>query len=337
MTRFSLVPVLLLSLAACGGDKKDDTATGGDDTGDSNACSTTIKSTIPAADAVNAYYRANIEFELSAPDATAQIVTDIPGSQTVSADGLRVIWVLDAPLSPSTAYSATLNYCGGSATINFTTSELGNPVTDVAGLVGNSYVVDLGGARIVEPPGIGKVLSAYLTTDILIGVTSVSDDKIQMIGAIAVEDSNPPQQDYCDPTIAFPEADFIDSCYFAIGPQDTTFSVAGYDIDIQALVLNGTISPDGSYFDGGTLSGTIDTRPLAALLGDPKDTGAICDLAVNFGATCEACPADGEPYCLSLVADQIYAEASGSTLVEVAGNDCAGCESGPPDPETCTG
>lgn len=337
MYRLSLLTALLLPLGACSGDEKSDDTGSADDSGNPDGCTVTIKSTIPSADSVTAYYRGNVEFELSAPDGTAQIVTDIPGSQTLSSDGLRVIWTISSPLDPQAGYSATLNYCGGSATINFTTSELGNPVGDPGGLVGSTFLVDLGSARIVEPPGIGKVLSAYLTTDILIGVSSVTDTEIKMMGALAVEGSSPAMQDYCDPSIDFPTADFIDSCYFSVGPEDTIFAVSGYEIVVESLVLNGTIAPDGSYFDGGVLSGTIDTRPLAALLGDPKDVGAICELAINFGAACEACPSDGEQFCLSLVADQIYAEAvSGLSLVAVAGDDCAGCESGPPDPETCT-
>lgn len=332
MIRIPLYALLALPLFACSGkDSGDDT--GGDTDTDTNTdgCDTTIESTIPTAGAADAYYRANIEFELSEPDATAQITTSIPGTQTVSADGLRVIWTLSEPLAPSTAYSATLDYCGGSATIDFTTSSLGTPVSDPAGLVGAPYEVALNEARIVEPPGLGSVLSSYLTEVILIGVTNVSSDSINMIGAIAGDDGN---QDYCDPTIPFPTADFIGSSYFSVGPQDTTFSVAGYDIDIEDLVLNGTFAADGSYFDGGVLSGTIDTRPLAPLLGE--DEGAICELAVNFGAACEPCPSDGQEFCLTLVADQIYAErSSAAQLVEVLGEGCPGCESGPPDPSTC--
>jgi hypothetical protein len=327
----SILPLLVL--AACSG-KDGDSGTG--DSTVPESCSIAIDSTVPTDGAADAYYRGNVEFILSEADDSATIETSIPGTQITSEDGLRVIWQLSAPLDPNTSYSATLHYCGGDAEISFTTSSLGTPIDDPSSLEGRAYVVDLPAARIVEPPGIGAVLTSYLTTDILIGVNGVTGSQIDMIGAVAVTDSSPPVQDYCTPSIPFPPADFSESPFFAIGPQDTTLNVAGYEIDIQDLLINGTFAADGTYFDGGVLSGTIDTRPLAPPLDDSGNEGAICDLAVNFGATCEACPSDGQPYCLSLVADQIYAEqVDGVTLVPVLGTDCAGCDQPDFDPGTC--
>ena len=50
------------------------------------------------------------------------------------------------------------------------------------------------------------------------------------------------------------------------------------------------------------------------------------NIRAGFGAECEACPADGEPYCLTLVADQILAEqVDGVTLLEVGQGDCVDC------------
>ena len=319
----SLALLPLLALAACGGDKSDDTAAG--DSGTSESCTITVTTT-PSSDAVNAYYRGNIEFRLSAADTTATIETDIPGSQSLSADGKTVIWTPSAPLSPSTAYSATLHYCGGDAVLNFTTSELGSDVASGTDLVGKAFALDLLQARIVQPAGIGAVLSQFLTQDILVGVEAVSGNEIQMIGAIGADGASTPTQNYCDPTIPFPAADFSQAPFFSIGPADTTLSVAGFDITIGQLNITGTIAPDASYFGGGTLSGTIDTRPLAPLLDDSGNPGAICDLAVSFGVTCEPC-GDGEPYCLNLVADQIVATGvTTGPIVEVAGADCTACD-----------
>jgi hypothetical protein len=325
MTRSILLLPLLL-VACSGGDNKD---SGDTDIG-SDACDVTIDSTVPVANAIDADYRSAIEFHLSDPDSTATVSSAITGTTTTMDDGETVVFTPDAPLSPSTQYTVTLDYCGGSADLTFTTSGLGNPIPDTSALVGKTFALDLADARIVEPAGIGSVLTSYLTQDILVGVSGVTDTEIQMLGAIGVEDADPPTQDYCDPTIDFPAADFSDQPFFQIGPQTTTLAVAGYSIEIGNLEITGTIAADGSYFGGGTLSGTIDTRPLAPLLDDSGDPGAICDLAVNFGAACEACPSDGEPYCLTLVADQIVAMGVDGTLVPVIGNDCEGCESGPP-------
>ena len=320
MSRSLLFLPLLLTACPPAEDKVGET----DDAPD--VCDIIIEESLPTVDQIDAYYRGNIEFRLSDPDPTATIVTNIPGSQLPSVDNETFIWEISAPLSPSTAYTATLDYCRGSAVINFGTSALGTAVEDST-LLGRTYTLDLANARIVEPAGIGSVLTSYLTQDILVGVDSIADGEVQMIGAIGAEDAEPPRQDFCDPTIPFPAADWSASPYFQIGPQTTTLSVAGYDIEIGDLEITGTFASDGSYFGGGTLAGTIDTRPLAPLLDDSGDEGAICDLAINFGATCTAC-SDDKPFCLTLVADQIIAlEVANTTLIEVGGNNCMGCES----------
>lgn len=326
MNRLLFLSALVL-MGCPGGDDKDTDTAGDLDSGSTADCEIEVEETVPATGAVDAYYRGTIEFRLDDPDPTAEIETDIPGVQSTNEAGDVVYWTPSEPLAPNTAYTATLHYCGGDAEISFTTSALGSEISDPQSLVGKTYVLDLQGARIVQPDGIGSVLTSYLTQDILVGVDAVTDTKIQMIGAIGAEDASPPRQDFCDPTIPFPEADFDESPFFVIGPEDTTLSVAGYAITIGQLEISGTFAADGSYFGGGTLSGTIDTRPLDGLVSDTGEPGAVCALATNFGAECEPCPADGEAYCLNLVADQIVAEeVSATTLQVVAGNDCTGCE-----------
>lgn len=324
MTRAIFLFPLLLT--ACPADKDSADTAGGTGNPD-GTCEIEVDETIPADGAVDAYYRGWIEFHLDDPDPTATIETDIPGTQDTNEDGDVIYWIPSEPLAPSTAYTATLHYCGGDPEISFTTSSLGTAVAP-EDLLERTYALDLQGARIVEPDGIGSVLTSQLTQQILVGVQTADATSIQMIGAIGAEGSDPPVQGYCDPTIPFPAADFDGNPFFSIGPEDTTLSVAGYDIEIGQLEITGTFAPDGSYFGGGTLSGTIDTRPLAPLLDESGDPNAICELAINFGAECQACPSDNEPYCLTLVADQIDAEeVAGLTLKEVAGNECTDCAS----------
>jgi len=319
MIRFlALAP--LAALVACSGDDKADTAT---DTA-ANACTITIDRTIPASGATDAYYRSPIEFKLSDADPAATVTASVAGATTFSEDGETVIFTPAEGLAPSTEYTFTLEYCGGSAPLTFRTSELGGAV-DNESLVGKAFSLDLANARIVEPAGIGAVLSSYLTQDILVGITAVGGGEIQMIGAIGAEGAEPPAQNYCDPTIPFPAADFSAAPFFSIGPADTTLAVAGFDITIGDLNITGTIAPDGSYFGGGTLSGVIDTRPLAPLI-EEGNPNAICSLATSFGVSCEPC-VDGEAFCLGLVADQIIATGiSTGPVVQVAGSDCTGCD-----------
>lgn len=336
MIRLTLfLPLLALTACPATTDKVGDTGDTGPDDG---GCDVTIDLTVPSQGAVDADYRSAIEFHLSDADPTATVTSAIAGTTEVSEDGETIYYIPSAPLSPSTPYTVTLEYCGGSAELSFTTSSLGTTIADPTTLESRVYALDLANARIVEPAGIGAVLSGYLTQDILIGVTTVTDTEILMMGAIGVEGASPPEQDYCTSTIDFPTADFSEQPFFGIGPEDTTLSVAGYDIEIGELEITGTFASDGTYFGGGTLSGTIDTRPLAPLLDESGEPGAICELAVSFGAVCEACPADGEPYCLTLVADQIIAEETGGeSLVEILEGDCTDCENGPPAEDAVCG
>ena len=315
--------VLPFLLAGCDSGDSADTAGSGE-------CGVSV-TTYPSQGQVDAYYRGTIEFTMSAKDETATIETDIPGTQSLSADGLTVIWTPSAPLAPSTGYSATVHYCSGAVVLEFTTSALGTSIADPGSLQGKSYLLDLVDARITEPAGIGALLATQLDgVDIYIGVTDVNDAEIKMIGALGRADVESTQE-YCDPSIDFPAADFTAAPYFDIsGEGDTNISVAGVTVAIQNLHISGDFSADGSYFGGGVLQGTIDTRPLDPLLDDSGEAGAICETATSFGVTCQPC-SDGEPYCLSLKADSINAMSAPLELVPILGNNCTGCMTWTPE------
>jgi hypothetical protein len=154
-----------------------------------------------------------------------------------------------------------------------------------------------------------------------VGVVSADASKLQMIGAIGLDGTT--DQDVCKPSIPFPEADFTASPFFTIGPADTTISISGAAINVKQLQITGTFASDGSSFGGGTLSGSIDARDIAAALPDlGYDADGLCGLIQGFGAACGACP-DGQNYCLDLVADSIEAAGTGSSLIEVTDTDIA--------------
>ncbi len=321
----------VLALAAC------DTPTDTGDTGE-EACGVSV-TTFPTDGSFDAYYRGNIEFKLTKPDSTATIETSIPGTQMVSEDGLTVYWVPSAPLDPSTGYSATLHYCSGDAVIEFTTNTLGTSIADDSTLRGRTFSLDLANARVTEPPGISSLLSSELDgVTIYVGVQDYQGTTLTMIGALGREGAATPTQEYCDPSIDFPAADFSETPHFEIGGQGSTdISVAGVTVTIDNLRIAGDFASDLSEFGGGVLSGTIDTRPLDMEFGDGEE-GFICNTAGALGVECQACSSDGQPFCLSLVVDSITAaNIEGLELVEIAGNDCEGCDVGvPPDTsETC--
>lgn len=318
----SLYMLAVLGLVGCSGADKD---SGGGET--TAKCETKVNKTIPATGASDFYYRGYVEFQLSEADDTAKVTSDIAGTQTMSDDGKTIYYTPSAPLEPDTSYTVTLTYCGGVVPLDFTTSSLGKDI-EPSVLVGKTFALDLAKANIVEPAGVGAALSSLLTTKVLAGVVSADASKVQMIGAIATDGTT--DQDFCNPSIPFPEADFTEAPYFKIGPADTTLSISGAEILVQDLEITGTFASDATSFGGGTLKGTIDARDIAAALPDlGYDAAGLCDLIAGFGASCVAC-SDQEPYCLGLVADSIVADGVSGTLMEVADKDCPGCEDGAP-------
>lgn len=325
--RFDLKVLLVapLFLAAC---STTDSGAKDSEDGTTPACETTIKGTYPADGAMDAYYRTTIEFELSEADTTAVVTAPFAGTQSTSEDGKTVIFTPTDALSASTSYDVTLDYCGGTATISFTTSALGGPV-EASSLLGRTYLLDLSSATITEPPNVGDILKNYLTVGILTGVTEASQTSLTMLGALENGDTTGNDQDYCTPTIPFPAADFSGNPYFEIAGDSVVISVSDYDVELRNLKIGGTFAADGSYYGGATLEGTVDTRAFDSLAGG--ETGAVCDLVSSFGVECEACAGDGEPYCLSIKARDIVAnEVGGLEVVQIDGSDCAGCTAGVP-------
>lgn len=319
--------LVALSLVAC----KDD-----GDTGDTAPdCTVEVSSTLPASGVTNFYYRSQIEANLSEADPTAEITMDnVSGTSWLSDDSKTVYFTPDAPLDPSTSYSYTVNYCGGAPTIDFTTSDLGTSIDNPGTLAGNVYSLDLqaDSVRIVIPEDVGSVLEQYLEVALLLEVSDANDQEINIFGAIASDD-DAEMQEFCDPTLPFPTADFSGAPYFQLGPQTTTISAAGYNVEIQDLFISGDFAADGSYWGGGVLQGRVDTRPLVPLLEDcdadgstPEteddcDENGICELVEGFGVECIDC-GGGENFCLEIRAEGLGGDKVDTDLEEVELSDC---------------
>jgi len=327
MTRNFLFLATLL--AACGGDK-DNAETGSTDgTDGTDGCSASVDSTFPADGEADAFYRTSVEFQLSDADPTAVLsLTDasgaaVAGSSSLSSDSTVVYFTPSAPLTSGAAYTASLAFCGGNPSISFNTGSLGPAVSDTDSLVGKTYTVQLSSARFVKPEGVADLLLGQLTDDVLIGVSGVSGTSIEMLGALSDGAGGP--QNFCNPSIDFPTADFSENPFVAIGPADVNINAAGMSIPINSLVISGAFAADGSLFGGGVLSGQLDARSLAPLLGDligSTDPDEICGLLVGFGVTCGTC-SDGQNYCVDVLVDDITAmEKSGTSLECVSGTDC---------------
>lgn len=314
-----------------GTDTGTDTGETGGETGDTHTgpCDVLVSRTYPSEGAVDAYYRSSVEFTLSEPDPTAIIQTSIPGAQSTSADGLTVAWTPAAPLTPNTAYSATLHYCHGDVTVNFQTSDLGSPVVNPAGLVGAVYKLDLAGARWVEPAAAGPLLAAELADrPLYLTVSGLSGTTIDLYGEMgrAVRPSTEP--DYCLPTLDFPSTSFTASPHVEVataGP--VAFTLEGLRASATDVSLSGDFSADGRSTGGGSISALVDTRALDSLFGG--GAGALCQTLGSLGVNCQAC-GDTEPYCVRARIDGIVGAVDTAALIPIAGTDCAGCDAGIP-------
>ncbi len=295
------------------------------------ACAVELEGTSPVDAASDAYIRAPIEFHLSDPDPLATVSASVPGTLTRSEDGEILYYTPDEFLTPSTAYSASLTWCGGTTDLAFTTSPDGVALADPSILVNRTWSFNLSAARIVHPDGLGSVLAGFPPQPLLVGVTSVSEAGIGVIEAASVQEITPLEQEFCASSTEFPEGDFSEQPFFRIATPAASVSVGGVPVDVVDLEVTGMFAADGGYITGGTLSGIIDTRPMAVLVGG-SDPGTVCATVISLGIVCEPCPSDGERYCLSLLADQITApEEEGVRVVAVAGTDCEGCADGPPE------
>ncbi len=311
---FGLIAISL-GLYACG--KDDDTA----DTAAPEGCENGVDETVPEAGATDAYWRADVEFVLDEEDDSSPSIVltqggaEVAGTSWTSDDLETVYFTPDAPLDPSTTYEATLTYCKGDATIDFTTSALGTELT--ADIVNKTYEIDLASARFVEPAGVGELIGEFVTMSVLIGVVSVDGTNITMMGALSEEGNS--DQDFCTETFAL-DADFTETPFFVIAADSIELSVAGYTIPLQDFEVSGTFADDGSYFGGGVLAGSVDARDIVEMIDEVDTWEDACNLTASFGAPCVAC-SDGVEACLSLRADQIIADENPGQVLEEVGEE----------------
>ena len=131
------------------------------DTADTS-CDVTVAAEYPVDGQVDVYHRADIEFRRSAADPTATIAVVGPdssqatGTVSTSDDERWLRFTPEPPLTPESADTAEITWCGGSALVSFQTSVLGTALgPDVTGRA-YSVVVTLG--RFVSPEGFSDLL-----------------------------------------------------------------------------------------------------------------------------------------------------------------------------------
>ncbi len=295
------------------------TSTTGTTTGTNTAtnCDYDVVDTFPSNGAGDVYYRTTIELTfdpLMGGEAirVSENGTGLPGTNTVVDN--TVIFTPSTPLSAGTTYEVGLASCPSEDVASWTTGDLGAPASNNQ-LIGNTYALDVGGGRFIDPPGLGPLLGGLLDSETLIGVSGTSGNQLSMLGGFS-DGGN--AQDLCAPTFALSNTDFAQNPYFVVQTPGITATWDGLPIPIQDYELTGAFAADASYIGGATFRGTIDMDDLADVLG-----GDGCDLLLTFGVQCQTCTT-GSDACMHLFIDTMEAPLlNGVSLTPVTANDIA--------------
>jgi len=337
-----LIPLLagLLSVNGCTQPVDDDTAdddTADDDTADdddadddsaddddSAAAVAELGNTRPQDGETEAYYRDPIFVNFNDPASGASVVlaedggAEVPGDQWIE-EGR---WLTFDPygddpvthLTPLTDHTLTISWDGHEdVEVRFRTSATGTPLGDPESeVVGTDFLLDLGGAEITEPSVMGGVISDGLVeSHLVLRIQTMDEDAgtAHVIGAAVERVGQDYVQDLCTATIPAQggPAGTWSNPWFELGPATLVLPTVEYDAPLFELVVSASFTPDGGALDGGTLEGELDTRAADHLI-DPGTEGALCEFLADFDLVCEACPEDGEPFCMSVRAIAIRGE-----------------------------
>jgi hypothetical protein len=174
--------------------------------------------------------------------------------------------------------------------------------------IGKTYLLDIPPTHWSEPKGIGGDVSDFVP-QFLIGVAGGAGQEL----AITLATAHAGVQDPCNPTTkttssgaGYPSA--------AIGAAAFPMHIVNVDHGIVVnttahdLAITNVLPGDAPAADG-TLSATMDIAeayPLFVLI--PNATkDSVCMQLSSFGAPCEICAFNGQPYCLTLKAVELGA------------------------------
>jgi len=334
--------IILLSTIGCNSGFNDastepSTTAATEDTVSLTPCNATATTIAPASDGqTNFFYRDDIVFTVTdgAFDAQVELTLDdgspVEGTTWIDdqvEDGAphRVVFTPDTSLLPSTDYSAKLVYCGGTPSVTFQTSALGNQIEDPEALLGWTYIMDLSAAKIVRPGSTAQAMLTLLDNDLALKINGVAGDTLDI--TVAAVDATTSEQDTCVPSLELgTSGNFAEAPTFEVGPVDVPFTLAGYTVMLYDSTASATFAANGSYFAGGRLAGSMDARDIVAALEGrdvlPAETPeALCDILANVKLPCDTCR-DGQPFCLNLEAAGISGEARAESVEHIEASNC---------------
>ena len=280
-----------------GGDDDDDDDTTADDD-DATPEPVTLLSTSPADGAADVFIGDPISVVFSGPtDATITLADAaglaVPGTLTwlnMTTLGFNANGLLIA----ETDYTATVAWgLSDTADFSFTTTDVGS-VPFGEDLTGKTFAFDITSGTVLSPEG-GEQFLDQLNNALLMGVSEQTTSNISFIGGLAADNTDPPEQDFCSPSVDFSEngSPVWNDPNFSAGPADVpqTFDIpnlGALDLTFHDMQVSGTFdSSTGAEVDmivGASVYTYVDIRDTG--LGTP------CSQLGIFvpGLVCQPCP-----------------------------------------------
>jgi hypothetical protein len=202
-----------------------------------------------------------------------------------------------------------------------TTATPGGPAAG-ADWEGKTYLLRTVDADWATPRGIGKDIGPYVP-GFLLHVDSATGNEVGVtVGTVPA--AGPDEQDPCTATQAITGMSAA-APSISIGPTDFTSYLVNGDYAVNAHIRGlqfSNVLPGGT---DGTLTATLDFREvvnLLTLLATPDPNTACTALEQSGDATCEPCPQDGQPYCLTIVATPVEAVEYTGAFAPIASATC---------------
>lgn len=188
--------------------------------------------------------------------------------------------------------------------------------------VGKTYLLRTTIGDWITPRGIGQDIAPYVP-GFLIRVDSAMDGALGVtMGTVPAMGAD--QQDPCTATRAITGSAVYPNS--TIGPTDFVMHLtnSGYAVNANVRGLRFDNVLPGSMEDG-TLTATLDFREIVnlTLAVEPPDPMAACTaLEEARMAPCVACPHDGQPFCLTIVASPVVATEFAGTMTDIPTATC---------------
>lgn len=261
----------------------------------------------------DAYFRGLVWAELDAPsdDWSVSVIDDAGEAVTsLPIDANETYQAIIPLLEPNSDYTLRVETCAGATETRFSTSEIGTPI-DADALTGVVYELDFQSATVLEPAGAAEAVVLILQQYISLLRVEHSNGLITMLGALGIEDEQGDTiQDPCSRSLDLPIEFSWDNPVISYGEPQVSFAWLDAEVEVNDMAGSGSVTPDLSQLVGLRLSGWLDTREHSTVIPDLEGTGpgAVCDLAGDFGITCEPCNGnEDEAYCVSVVFENLQA------------------------------